>query len=113
MLDRKWMIEHEARVRFGGLIAIATIAGGIIISAASLIMAAGDDPPTRPEYCTAENISALIPALNLLDQERRNLVWLSQQRGMGDPAYVAPDLVDQYQGAQDLLIRLMRDCVST
>lgn len=95
-----------------GIMTTSLLIAALIISAAALIMASGEDSPTRPEYCTAENISALIPALNLLDQERRNLVWLSQQRGMGDPAYVAPDLVDQYQGAQDLLARLMTECVS-
>ena len=88
-----------------GIMTTSLLIAALIISAAALIMASGEDSPTRPEYCTAENVTALIPSLNLIDQERRNLIWLSQQRGMGA-------LVLIYQGAQDLLARLMTECVS-
>lgn len=64
-----------------------------------------------PAYCNIENISALAPALNLIDQERRNLVWLAQER-RGDPAYYSSDLLAGYEAAQGLITRMMLACVS-
>ena len=86
------------------------VAGGLLIVSGLVAALAFDSADVAPSFCSAENITDGMAAMQLLDDERRALVWL-EANGRGDPSQLLP-AAREYQRAEALLARLLQLCVS-